>query len=117
MKEALTYLKQDRVLKLAFIGSSIFLLSQLVVLLLSFASLPPLVPLYLQRPWGVTQIALKSQLLIIPAITASLLIINTFLSVFFYKDSPLAARILLWGQALVAFLSAISIIKITFLVI
>lgn len=117
MREAIDYLKQDRVLKFAFISSSIFFLCQVIFLGLSFSKLPPLVPLYLQRPWGEAQIASKAQIFILPAITASLIIANTLLGVAFYKNNTLVARILLWGQALLSFLSTAATIKIVLLVI
>lgn len=117
MREVLVYFKEDRVLKFAFTFSSSLLLLETIFLILTFAKLPPLIPLYLQRSWGDPQIAAKEQIVAVPAITALLLVVNILLAVSFYKDNPLVGRVLLWGQTLLSFLSALAVVKILLLVI
>lgn len=116
MKEIIFYLKNDRILKFAFFGSSMLLLFQILVLVLAYRNLPPLIPLYLQRPWGLLQIAEKAQILLLPSLTLFLIILNTFLAVFFYKESPLVSRILLWGQTLFSLLVTLTVIRTVFLI-
>lgn len=116
MREALSYLKSDRVLKYAFLSSTILLLGQIFFLLVSYVNLPPLVPLYLQRPWGITQIAQKTQILLLPLITISLIFFNSLFAARFYKENPLASRILLWGESLFSLLILLAVVRIILLV-
>lgn len=117
MKEALFYLKEDKVLKFAFLSSSLLLLLQILFLFFTYKNLPPLIPLYLQRPWGQSQIAPQIQILLLPSLTLGLIALNTFLGVLFYKESPLISRILLWGQAIFCLLATLAVIRIVFLVV
>lgn len=117
MQEMLVYLRNDRVFKFAFTSSVVLLLCQAFFLIVLYANLPPLIPLYLQRPWGFLQIATKIQILIVPVITLCLITVNTFLSTHFYKESPLIARILVWVQALFSLLATLAVVRITLLVI
>lgn len=117
MKEALFYLKEDKVLKFAFLSSSFLLLLQILFLIFTYKNLPPLIPLYLQRPWGQSQIAPQIQIFLLPALTLFLIIFNTFLSTFLYKESPLLSRILLWGQAIFCLLATLAVVRIILLII
>ncbi len=117
MQEMISYLKKDKVLRVAFLGSVIFYFLQVLFLLLNYRNLPPLIPLFLQRPWGVLQIAGKIQIIILPVLTGGLIALNTFLALALYKESPIASRILLWGQALFCFLITLALFRIILLVI
>lgn len=117
MQEMIPYLKKDKVLRVAFLSSLLLCFLQILFLLLNYRNLPPLIPLFLQRAWGTSQIADKVQIIILPALTVVLIISNTFLSLVFYKESPIASRILLWGQALFCFLTTLALFRIILLVI
>lgn len=117
MQEMVSYLKKDKVLRIAFLSSIVFYFLQVLFALLNYRNLPPLIPLYLQRSWGVLQIADKIQIIILPVLTGGLIALNTFLSLVLYKESPLISRILLWGQALFCFLITLALFRIILLVI
>lgn len=116
MKKTIFYLKTDRVLKLAFLISSLFLLFQIIFIVITYFSLPPFIPLYLQRPWGILQIATKKELLILPSLTFLLILINTAFAGRLYGQSVLASRILLGGQAITGTLATIAVLQIILLI-
>lgn len=115
--EDLTYLKSDRVLKFAFSAALVLLFFQIIFIVVNYRNLPPLIPLYFQRPWGIDQIANTNFILLIPGLTLVLVFLNTYLTLSFYKESPLISRILAWGEFLFCFLTTIAVFKIILLTI
>lgn len=112
---AISYLKADRVLKFAFSGALLLLLSQMILIIINYRGLPPLIPLYFHRPWGTEQIANVNFIFLIPAITLVLVVLNTNLALIYYKESVLISRILVWTELLFCFLSTVSVFKIILL--
>lgn len=117
MLKTLSYLTNDKGLKFAFWSNFAILGVQLLLIVISYKTLPPIIPLYLQRPWGLAQVTGKIYLFLIPGLVLGLAVLNTFLSLYFYSESPLVSRILLWGQLLFSCLTTIAMLKIIFLVI
>lgn len=116
MKKTIFYLKTDRVLKLAFLISCIFLLFQISFIAITYLSLPPFIPLYFQQPWGFPQIATKKELLILPSLSFLLIFVNAAFAGRLYGQSVLASRILVGGQAITSTLATIAVLQIILLI-
>lgn len=115
--QILSYLKNDRVVRFAFFTSLLLLFFQAFFIILNYRNLPPLIPLYFQRPWGTDQIVNLNFIFLVPGITLVLILLNTYFTLSFYKESPLISRILIWGEVLFCLLTTIAIFKIILLVI
>jgi hypothetical protein len=98
---------------LIYISLAINILMVLSVLFLK-KFLPPVVPLYYGLAKSEAQLA-KQTYLIIPSLTSfTVLLVNIFFSIF--SDNDYLKKTLIIGAFAVTFLSAITTIKITFLV-
>jgi len=93
-----------------------FIVIQVAVLVWKFTSLPPQVPLYYSLPWGESQLASASALLILPTISIVLLFINHLFAISLTKTSQLLSRFLLTISLIVSLFSLITLLKIISLI-
>lgn len=100
--------------KIVFWGilSSLFLLGFAVVyVFLFYKSLPPVLPIFNQLPWGEERLGDKQKLFLPLEITLFILISNVFFSKFVYKHIPLFARILCATSLLICLFALLFIIR------
>lgn len=116
MKESFKILFHDRMIIITLAASSILLLGELALLIITFAKTPPLLPLLYQQPWGLKQIVQKQFIFLLPIISLFFTAINILLAAMFYKRTPLLSRMFLWGSLFIFTLSTISVFRIIFLV-
>lgn len=98
--------------KLVFI--SIFI--SVILLLWRYPKLPPLVPIWFGKPWGIDRLAHPLWLVLLPAGSLIILIINTFASRILTRDMLIFTQILAATALIVAILSLVTLTKILFLV-
>lgn len=79
-------------------------------------SLPPSIPLWYSRPWGIDQLANPFFILILPLGSLVFYGINTLISVYFTAEYLIFTQILFLTSLLVNFLSFVALIKILFLI-
>ena len=91
-------------------------LVSILLLLWRFGSLPPLVPLWYSKPWGVDRLAHPLWLALLPAGSFVILVVNTIISRFLTRDMLIFTQILSVTALLVAILSLVTLTKILFLV-
>lgn len=91
-------------------------IASIVSIIALWGKLPPLVPLWYSRPWGVDQLAFPIWLFILPVGSLTMYLINMGLAVFFTGEYLVFTQMTYLGSMLVSFLSFISLIKILFLV-
>lgn len=111
MKRFFNYIKQDKIIKLCFQIAGVLLLGQLLFIGFSFFSLPPLIPLFNQLPWGEARLANKFTIGIPSGIVIIVLIGNLLLLNTVYEKSPLLARILGITALLISLLACIFTIQ------
>jgi hypothetical protein len=111
MKNLFKYVKTDKIIKWSFQLSTVSLLSQLVYTGFSYLSLPPLVPLFNQLPWGEDRLGQKYEIFIPCILTLLFLIGNLFLINALYEKLPLLSRILSITALLISILSLIFIFQ------
>lgn len=99
--------------RLAFI----FWFAQILIILATWRFLPPQIPLFYSRPWGEEQITTPDRLLIIPASSLVVSLINSVLLSLFLKEEHLMSQILNSTVALFNFLGLIALIQIIRIVI
>ena len=98
--------------KLVFI--SIFI--SVILLLWRYPKLPPLVPIWFGKPWGIDRLAHPLWLVLLPAGSLIILIINTILSRILTRDMLIFTQILAATALIVSILSLVTLTKILFLV-
>ena len=102
---------------LLFSLSLLISLAQILILFSIWRFLPPQVPLFYSQPWGNSQLANPVYLILLPAISLGLLVINLFLSLSFLKKELLGRYLFSSSALAVSFLNLISLIQIVRLVI
>lgn len=111
MKRFFKYVKQDKIIKLSVQISGVLLLGQLIYIGISYFSLPPVLPLFNQLPWGEERLGQQFEIFI-PAILVLLVIIgNILLLNRLYEEAPLVSRILAITTLIVSLLAFIFTIQ------
>ncbi len=98
--------------KLVFVS----ILISVILLLWRYPKLPPLVPIWFGKPWGIDRLAHPLWLVLLPAGSLIILIINTILSRILTRDMLIFTQILAATALIVAILSLVTLTKILFLV-
>lgn len=88
----------------------------IVLLLWQWKHLPPLVPLWYDKPWGAEQLADPHWLFILPLSSLVVYIVNVVSSIYIISDYLVFIQIASLTSLLVSFLSCITLMKIIFLV-
>lgn len=98
--------------KLVFVS----ILISVILLLWRYPKLPPLVPIWFGKPWGIDRLAHPLWLVLLPTGSLIILIINTILSRILTRDMLIFTQILAATALIVAILSLVTLTKILFLV-
>lgn len=85
-------------------------------LLWRWSSLPPQVPLWYSRPWGLDRLAPSYALILLPVSSMVVYGINVFISVYFLTDYLIFTQMVFVSSLIVSLLSFFALIKILFLV-
>ena len=93
----------------------VFLIVQVGMIVFSYSRLPPSVPLFYSRPWGMAQLAEKTTLWLFPFVTTLILLVNLVLAHFLFTAEKILATILIASGTTFAFLVLFTEIKIILL--
>lgn len=88
----------------------------LAFLAANWKQLPPAVPLWYSRPWGIDRLAHPLWLLVLPLGSLFLFTVNILTATLVTRDYPIFTRVLFLSSLLVSFLSLLALIKIILLV-
>ncbi|MBI4089389.1 MAG: hypothetical protein HY424_01620 [Candidatus Levybacteria bacterium] len=117
MKEFFKDVKSDKTITFAYLINVFFIISIIVFILFSYASLPPFVPIFNQLPWGEQRLG-TTLTIFIPVLTAILIfIINLIISAVTYGKTPLVSRMLAATSLLTSILTCLFIVKTVVLII
>ena len=78
-------------------------------------SLPPQVPLFYSLPWGAERLAPPEFLLILPASTLAITVVNGILALWWYFAEKLVSRLLVLASFIVGLLGLYTFIRIVLL--
>ena len=107
MKELFKYIKIDKIMRLSLQIATVLLFGQIVILAFFYFSLPPLIPLFNQLPWGEDRLGHRLEIFLPSGIALLFLMSNLFLANHLYERLPLVARILSIATLLLSILSGI----------
>lgn len=109
-------ISNDKISKLGFRLTLLFLVVQVLVLLSSWRFLPQKLPLFYSRPWGEEQLTTATGLWLIPGFSLVIFLVNLICSSLAGEES-LAKQTLSFSGLIFSFLGLISVIQIIRLVI
>ncbi len=116
MREEFKLLFSDRANKYGLLLSLGLLFFGLIIFLLKVWSLPPLIPLFYSRPWGISQLGTPLSLFFVLLFAFLVVIINLSISVKLQHSVLILARILFWVSMVVAFLTTTTVIQVILLI-
>jgi Na+/melibiose symporter-like transporter len=103
------YQFNDRISNLSFALSILIIIVCFLLVVINYNSLPPEIPQYLQRQWGVEQLAPRNMIWLQPGLLLVFFLTNYAISLFTMKNEPLTARILGGTILICSFMSLIAL--------
>ena len=106
-------LTADKIIWQSVRFSFVLLFITLCFILFTYQSLPPLIPVYNQRPWGLDRLGGKLTFFLPILLAGGVLLLNSYLVSKIYEKMPLIARILAITGLLVTVIAGIFIFRMT----
>ncbi|MBA3723399.1 MAG: hypothetical protein H0W89_00700 [Candidatus Levybacteria bacterium] len=111
MNAAFKQLRADKIIRLGMTISLALILLHAVYLAFFYLSLPPVLPLYNQMPWGESRLGSRLEILIPLATTIIFFFINYILLAKLYSTMPLVSRMISVTTLLLSLVSIIFIVR------
>jgi len=96
--------------------SLVLSISSSIAIILLWNRLPPVLPLWYSKPWGIERLASPYWLFLLPLSSMSITMINASLTSTFAKEYLIFAQIVSCNSFIISFLSTITLIKIILIV-
>ena len=116
MNEIFKYVKADKIIRWGLTTVIFILAGEIAWITLFYSSLPPVIPLFNQMPWGETRLGTKPAIFLPTIITLAFLVLNFSLITRLYEKIPLVSRMLCITTLLIALLSLIFIVRTILLI-
>lgn len=107
---------KDRFIIYTSIVTFIFLTASVLLIITSFRSLPPLVPVFNSMPWGISRLYDSVIVLTFPLILVGVVFLNTIIYLLIYKKYTLLSRIISFNSLLFCLLATLAYLQILFLI-
>lgn len=101
----------DKILRLGVLTSILLIVLTFIYLGIFYRSLPPLLPLYNQMPWGEARLGNTLEVFMLPGIALAIFFINTFFATRLYAQMPLISRALIVTSFLITLITVIFIFR------
>jgi hypothetical protein len=115
MKDKFSLILTDQFVKISLLLSFLFLIPLIVIIIVTYGSLPPLIPFFNSMPWGEQRLAYSSVAIFLPLLLVGFFVGNIFQAVSSYKKYVLVARIVLFNCFLFLLLGLLAYLQILFL--
>lgn len=107
-------LQKDSVLLWSFWISNIAILIGITSIALSYANLPPVLPLYNHLPWGYARLGKTYELFFLPLVSIVVVFVNSFLGASLLSKIPLLARFLFLTMVALSLFMLIFTVRLIF---
>ncbi|MDQ3239251.1 MAG: hypothetical protein M3P33_01890 [bacterium] len=111
------YQFHDKVSNLCFIVAFVIIVIEFLFVWINFSQIPPQIPLYFQKIWGVAQLAERQMIWLQPGLMLIFFLLNYGISIFNAGKEPLTARILGVTVLICSVMSVVSVWNIVQLVV
>ncbi len=116
MKEIIKSILKDKFYIWSLIAIIILLFLQLLAIVFFWKYIPPQIPVFYSYPWGQEQLVDKKLIFFFPIQLLLFLIINYFLSAFFFLKEKLLSKFFIFSLSLTAILLSVAFFKLLSLV-
>ncbi len=117
MKKFLTDIRADNITSKGFIISFILSLVTLIFVVVFYGSLPPLIPVFNQLPWGPERLTSTFGIFIPIIVFGIVFLFNLIFSSVIYSKNPLIARFIAATTLILSVINFLFIIRTVFLII
>lgn len=117
MNEFTKYILADRILLYGTISALVILFISIMYIAVFYPSLPPVLPVFNQLPWGVERLGGKIQIFLPTLLVLIIITINVVVSKFTYERMPLTTRMLYITTTLLSCLTFYFTVRIIQLII
>ena len=117
MKELIKLLKTDKILRWSVVSTSILIILSLALDFLFYFSLPLVIPLFNQMPWGESRLGTRLEIFLPIIVAATFFLCNLILMIKLYDKTPLLSRMLCVTAFLIALLTFIFLIRTLLLIV
>jgi hypothetical protein len=111
MKELIDNIKADRLTFRGFLISIFLSLLTVAYIIIYYQSLPPLVPVFNQLPWGTDRLVPTAGIFIPIAVFTIIFIFNILFASLVYSKNPLIARILAAVTLILSMMNLLFVIR------
>lgn len=115
MRQKFRVLLSDQFIRFSLLLSLLFLIPLIVIILVTYTSLPPLIPFFNSMPWGEERLSYSNITIFLPVILLGVFIGNVLQAAFSYSKYVLVARIVLFNSFLFLLLGLLAYLQILFL--
>ncbi len=98
------------------IALNLVILSLAIFFILNHTKLPPLVPLWFSKSWGLERLAVPQLLWLLPALITVFFFVNNLIANFLFDKRSFLARVLVWSAVGISLFFLFSVYKILLLV-
>lgn len=116
MKEMISVIGKDNIIKFSLATSLLLFFITALLVFLNYSRLPSYIPFFNSMPWGKYRFGSSQLILLIPAVSLFVILLNTFLSLAIYRKDTLVARILSVNALLFVFFAFLAFLQIVLLV-
>jgi hypothetical protein len=101
----------DKIVKYGMIISGSVILLEIIMIAIFYLSLPPLIPIFNQLPWGTQRLGSTIAFFIPTSLTLFFFVANFFIITLLHEKTPLLSRILSITTLLISILSLIFVAR------
>lgn len=112
LHHAILLVREDVVIRTAFLLSSTIFVGLVILLFVSHASLPPVLPFFYSLPWGEQQLIALPFFLISPMLIPLFFLIQIIIAVKMYRNYAILTRLLFFSLCTFSLLLGITLVKI-----
>lgn len=116
MKGKIRLITKDRFIFYTSVVTLFFLIVSIVLIIFSYSSLPPLVPIFNSMPWGISRLYDVYIIIFYPLVLVGIVILNTMVGLSIYKNFTLLSRIISFNSLLFCLLAMLAYLQILFLI-
>lgn len=102
----------DKFLLWGFVVSLIFLVLQIALILFKSRALPREIPFFYSMPWGNDILTSPTSLWIVPVLALFFLVVNFFISIYFFSENKFLTRVVVSSSYVIAFCSFWAVFKV-----
>jgi len=115
MRENFKLIISDQFVRISLVLSLLFIIPLIIIIIVSYANLPPFIPFYNSMPWGEERLAPSTVAIFLPLILFAIFAGNILQAVSFYSKYVLVSRIVLFNCFLFLLLGLLAYLQILFL--